>query len=90
MTVGVSAAIDGVLHIAVKIKGEAVVTQTACHMEFYKWKPEEGLIVKQSDKGARRIFIVSTPHVRNYSQYFYRLLKSPLLHGCRYGYMLFF
>ena len=51
-TAGVSAGIDGALHVVAKLKGQAIATQTARYMEYDKWKPEEGLIVKQSNKGA--------------------------------------
>ncbi|MBE9463864.1 DJ-1/PfpI family protein [Dyadobacter sp. UP-52] len=48
-TAGVSAGIDGALHVVAKLKGNVIATQTARYMEYDKWKPEEGLIVKQSD-----------------------------------------
>lgn len=51
-TAGVSAGIDGALHVVAKLKGLAVATQTARYMEYDKWKPEEGLVVKQSGKVA--------------------------------------
>jgi hypothetical protein len=35
-----------------KLKGQAVATQTARYMEYDKWKPEEGLIVKPTGKVA--------------------------------------
>ncbi|MGA0558834.1 DJ-1/PfpI family protein [Larkinella sp. VNQ87] len=45
-TAGVSAGIDGALHVVSKLMGQAVATQTARYMEYDKWKPGEGLIVK--------------------------------------------
>jgi len=51
-TAGVSAGIDGALHVVAKLKGQAIATQTARYMEYDKWKPEEGLTVKQSGKVA--------------------------------------
>ncbi len=51
-TAGVSAGIDGALHVVAKLKGQAVATQTARYMEYDKWKPEEGLITKQAGKVA--------------------------------------
>ncbi|QHW01339.1 DJ-1/PfpI family protein [Spirosoma endbachense] len=51
-TAGVSAGIDGALHVVAKLKGQAVAIQTARYMEYDKWKPEEGLIVKQAGKVA--------------------------------------
>ncbi len=49
-TAGVSAGIDGALHVVAKLKGLTVATQTARYMEYDKWKPNEGLVVKQSGK----------------------------------------
>ncbi len=47
---GVSAGIDGALHVVAKLKGQAIANQTARYMKYDKWKPEEGLIVKPSGK----------------------------------------
>ncbi|GAB4044975.1 DJ-1/PfpI family protein [Spirosoma litoris] len=49
-TAGVSAGIDGALHVVAKLKGLAVATQTARYMEYDKWKPNEGLVVAQTAK----------------------------------------
>ncbi|GAB3947086.1 DJ-1/PfpI family protein [Spirosoma harenae] len=49
-TAGVSAGIDGALHVVAKLKGLAVATKTARYMEYDKWKPNEGLIVDQPGK----------------------------------------
>ncbi|MVM30247.1 DJ-1/PfpI family protein [Spirosoma sp. HMF4905] len=51
-TAGVSAGIDGALHVVAKLKGLAVATQTARYMEYDKWKPNEGLVVEQPTKVA--------------------------------------
>ncbi|WP_229365798.1 DJ-1/PfpI family protein [Fibrisoma montanum] len=51
-TAGVSAGIDGALHVVAKLKGLAAATQTARYMEYDKWKPDEGLVVKQPGKVA--------------------------------------
>jgi len=51
-TAGVSAGIEGALHVVAKLKGQSIAIQTARYMEYDKWKPEEGLIVKQPEKGA--------------------------------------
>lgn len=51
-TAGVSAGIDGALHVVAKLKGLAVATQTAHYMEYDKWKPNEGLVVEQPAKMA--------------------------------------
>jgi putative intracellular protease/amidase len=46
-TAGVSAGIDGALHVVAKLKGIEVARQTARYMEYDKWKPNEGLIAEQ-------------------------------------------
>jgi transcriptional regulator GlxA family with amidase domain len=51
-TAGVSAGIDGALHVVAKLKGLAVATQTARYMEYDKWRPNEGLVVEQTVKVA--------------------------------------
>jgi transcriptional regulator GlxA family with amidase domain len=48
-TAGVSAGIDGALHVVSKIKGLAAAKATAEYMEYDKWKPEEGLIITTSN-----------------------------------------
>lgn len=47
-TAGVSAGIDGALHVVAKLKGLAVAMQTARDIEYDKWKPNEGLVTEQS------------------------------------------
>lgn len=44
-TAGISAGIDGALHLVAKIKGEAVAKQVAQYMEYDKWVPGEGMII---------------------------------------------
>ena len=46
-TAGVSAGIDGALHVVYKLKGKSAAEQTAAYMEYDKWKPEEGMIVSK-------------------------------------------
>jgi transcriptional regulator GlxA family with amidase domain len=46
-TAGISAGIDGALHLVSKLKGEEVAKNTAYYMEYDKWIPNEGLIVKK-------------------------------------------
>ncbi len=41
-TAGVSAGIDGALHLVSRIKGLDAAKATAFYMEYDKWKPEEG------------------------------------------------
>jgi transcriptional regulator GlxA family with amidase domain len=45
-TAGVSAGIDGALHVIEKLRGREAAQTTATYMEYDKWKPEEGLVVK--------------------------------------------
>jgi transcriptional regulator GlxA family with amidase domain len=49
-TAGVSAGIDGALHVVAKLKGLAVAQRTAQYMEYDKWKPNQGLVVEQLGK----------------------------------------
>ncbi|SFE72093.1 DJ-1/PfpI family protein [Spirosoma endophyticum] len=51
-TAGVSAGIDGALHVVAKLKGIDVATQTARYMEYDKWKPNEGLVVEPAGKSS--------------------------------------
>ena len=46
-TAGISAGIDGALHLVSKLKGEDVAKSTAYYMEYDKWVPKEGLIVSK-------------------------------------------
>ena len=43
-TAGVSAGIDGALHLVSRIKGLETAKATARYMEYDKWKPEEGRV----------------------------------------------
>lgn len=45
-TAGVSAGIDGALHVVSRIKGEPVAHATAFYMEYDKWKPREGKVIE--------------------------------------------
>lgn len=45
-TAGISAGIDGSLHVVVKLLGSEVAQQTALNMEYDKWVPNQGLVVK--------------------------------------------
>jgi transcriptional regulator GlxA family with amidase domain len=46
-TAGISAGIDGALHLVSKLRGEEVAKSTAFYMEYDKWVPKEGLIVSK-------------------------------------------
>jgi transcriptional regulator GlxA family with amidase domain/DNA-directed RNA polymerase subunit RPC12/RpoP len=45
-TAGISAGIDGALHLVAKLKGEEVAKDVAGYMEYDKWLPGQGLVVK--------------------------------------------
>lgn len=45
-TAGISAGIDGALHLVARIRGEKAAKDVAFNMEYDKWTPGEGLIVK--------------------------------------------
>jgi transcriptional regulator GlxA family with amidase domain len=45
-TAGISAGIDGALHLVEKIKGREFAKDVAATIEYDKWAPEDGLIVK--------------------------------------------
>jgi transcriptional regulator GlxA family with amidase domain len=46
-TAGISAGIDGALHLVSKLKGEDLAKSTAFYMEYDKWVPNQGLVVKK-------------------------------------------
>jgi transcriptional regulator GlxA family with amidase domain len=45
-TAGISAGIDGALHLVERIRGRKAALEVAKYMEYDKWLPEQGLIVK--------------------------------------------
>jgi len=45
-TAGISAGIDGALHLVAKLKGEEIAKEVAAYMEYDKWVPGQGLIVE--------------------------------------------
>jgi transcriptional regulator GlxA family with amidase domain len=45
-TAGISAGIDGALHLVAKLKGEEMAKEVASYMEYDKWLPEQGLVIK--------------------------------------------
>ena len=47
-TAGVSAGIDGALHLVARIKGVEVAKATAHYMEYDKWNPEDGKVIFQN------------------------------------------
>jgi len=50
-TAGVSAGIDGALHVVSRIKGEAAAKATAKYMEYDKWQPGEGKVIESAFLG---------------------------------------
>jgi transcriptional regulator GlxA family with amidase domain len=46
-TAGVSAGIDGALHLISKIKGDRAARDVAEYMEYDKWSPNQGLIISR-------------------------------------------
>jgi len=44
-TAGISAGIDGALHLVAKLKGEQAAKDAAFYMEYDKWVPKEGLVL---------------------------------------------
>lgn len=49
-TAGISAGIDGALHLVAKIRGEAAAKRIAAHIEYDKWVPNAGLVVGAKTK----------------------------------------
>jgi len=45
-TAGISAGIDGALHLVAKLKGDEMAKEVAAYMEYDKWVPGQGLIVE--------------------------------------------
>ena len=46
-TAGISAGIDGALHLVAKLNGLNAARRTAYYMEYDKWKPGEGVILSE-------------------------------------------
>lgn len=44
-TAGISAGIDGALHLVAKLKGEEMAKEVAAYMEYDKWVPGQGLVI---------------------------------------------
>jgi putative intracellular protease/amidase/DNA-directed RNA polymerase subunit RPC12/RpoP len=47
-TAGVSAGIDGALHIVSRLKGVAAAVEVAKYMEYDNWVPEKGLVISHN------------------------------------------
>lgn len=48
-TAGISAGIDGALHLVQKLRGKDAAIEAARYMEYDKWVPEEGLILSKKE-----------------------------------------
>jgi transcriptional regulator GlxA family with amidase domain len=48
-TAGISAGIDGALHLVEKIRGIETAKQIAAHIEYDKWVPQQGLVIAQAE-----------------------------------------
>jgi putative intracellular protease/amidase len=46
-TAGISAGIDGALHLVTRLKGEEAAKEAAAYMEYDKWAPNQGLVVAE-------------------------------------------
>ena len=44
-TAGISAGIDGALHLVTRLKGEEAAKDVAAYMEYDKWVPNQGLVM---------------------------------------------
>ena len=49
-TAGVSAGIDGALHVVSRLLGEDAARSTARYMEYDKWEPGAGLVLTGEDR----------------------------------------
>jgi transcriptional regulator GlxA family with amidase domain len=48
-TAGISAGIDGALHLVEKIRGTETAKQIAAYMEYDKWVPQQGLVIARAE-----------------------------------------
>ena len=48
-TAGISAGIDGALHLVSKTVGPETAANTAYYMEYDKWEPEQGIIIENTN-----------------------------------------
>ena len=49
-TAGISAGIDGALHLVSRLRGDEVAREVAAYMEYDKWVPNQGLVVSSGPK----------------------------------------
>jgi transcriptional regulator GlxA family with amidase domain len=60
-TAGISAGIDGALHVVARLQGEDAARQAAQYMEYDKWQPNQGLVVKAATPATGTSIIDKTP-----------------------------
>ncbi len=53
-TAGISAGIDGALHLVARLKGEEVAKEVAINIEYDKWIPNQGLVVAAQTRGSNK------------------------------------
>ncbi|WP_276479864.1 DJ-1/PfpI family protein [Paraflavitalea pollutisoli] len=53
-TAGISAGIDGALHLVAKMRGEQTARNVATYMEYDKWVPGQGLVLKRAASTAKQ------------------------------------
>jgi transcriptional regulator GlxA family with amidase domain len=46
-TAGISAGIDGALHLVARLKGDEMAKEVAAYMEYDKWVPKQGLVIRE-------------------------------------------
>lgn len=62
-TAGISAGIDGALHLVAKLKGFNSARRVAYHMEYDHWKPGDGLLLSEDNPYRTAMNI---PHLESY------------------------
>ena len=46
-TAGISAGIDGALHLVAKLRGQAAAEEVVRYMEYDNWQPNQGLVINK-------------------------------------------
>ncbi len=79
-TAGVSAGIDGALHVVARLRGQPAAEQIARLMEYDKWEPEAGFVVGKPAKrpSARSKSAAPKPAVSTHAASGRRSLTGPL------------
>lgn len=50
-TAGISAGIDGALHLVSRLRGEETAKEVAEYMEYDKWVPNQGMVIGKANDG---------------------------------------